>query len=146
MGDTHYWTIRNGEKWTSVWDDVVGDIHRIVDYVQAHPESMGFRKGRTQPCVDVRFKDHYVVINDAVEEAENVILQRNKRGFDCCKSVYHSFNIVLQAVLLRMHHYMGDEGLDISSDVEWDEWERGVGLVKKVFEVEEVQKPENIQD
>ena len=29
---------------------------------------------------------------------------------------------------------------------EWDEWERGVGLVKKVFEVEEVQKPENIED
>ena len=75
-----------------------------------------------------------------------MILQRNKRGFDCCKSVYHSFDIVLQAVLLRMHHYMGDEGLDISSDVGWDEWERGVGLVKKVFEVEEVQKPENIED
>ncbi|KAL1723108.1 hypothetical protein EV715DRAFT_286618 [Schizophyllum commune] len=146
MGDTHYWTIKDGEKWTSVWNDVVGDIHRIVDYVNAHPESMGFHKGRKEPSVVVRFEEDYVMINDAVEAwAENVILERNRKRSDCCKSVYRSFNPVLQAVLLRMHHHMGDEGLGISSEVGWSWWQRGVGLEQKVFEVVEVPKPEGLR-
>ncbi|KAI5834173.1 hypothetical protein K523DRAFT_394242, partial [Schizophyllum commune Tattone D] len=63
----------------------------IVDYVNAHPESMGFYKGRKEPSVVVRFEEDYVMINDAVEAwAENVILERNRKRSDCCKSVYRS--------------------------------------------------------
>ncbi|KAI5895258.1 uncharacterized protein SCHCODRAFT_02618924 [Schizophyllum commune H4-8] len=50
MDDTYYWTIEDSAKWASTWDDVVGDVHRIVDYVNAHPESMTFTKKRTGPC------------------------------------------------------------------------------------------------
>ncbi|TRM65892.1 hypothetical protein BD626DRAFT_193685 [Schizophyllum amplum] len=140
MGLTHYWTIKDNAKWRSLYDALVADIQRIVNYVEEHPEWMGYSKSDSGPFLDVSFKDGVVVINDVEEGAETVFLTREQEGFNFCKTNYCPFDVVVQAVLLRMDD-RADGAVEVASDADWDEWVNGVDLVKTIFGTDVVRRP-----
>ena len=75
MGLTHYWEIKDADKWASVYDDIVSDVRRIVDFVEERPEWMGYGK-RNATNQDFRYIESHFEQN-AVAIAGLVILFPN---------------------------------------------------------------------
>ena len=95
--------------------------------------------------------DEFIALNGDSrdgDEHESFILSRdaNSNG-SCCKTAYKPYDDVVTAVLIRAGQLLGSEYMEgcnrgeISSDGNWDEWENGRELVKKVFPSDEVVCP-----
>ncbi|KAI4522868.1 hypothetical protein K525DRAFT_255223 [Schizophyllum commune Loenen D] len=144
MGLTHYWDIKDADKWASVYDDIVADVRRIVDFVEEHPEWMGYGKrsatNQDFRCIKSHFGQNAVAIDDIDCPAETFYISRKARGFNFCKTNGLPFDVAVKAMLLRAFYHAGD-AVELGSDRHWEEWQDAVRLVKAIFDVEEVAKP-----
>ena len=78
---------------------------------------------------------------DLGEHCEDFVIYRQRKGDsdDFCKTARMPYDKVVTAILIRAAQLLGDEYMDksgrreIRSDGDWEEWDEGRQLVKKVF-------------
>jgi hypothetical protein len=108
------------------WDQIVEDAQTIID--------------RSKISVESTIKSTYILINDKDERGETFSVQKKPTKFDCCKTNYSDYDVVVTAILLRIH--MLGCNIKISSDGDWDEWTGARKLIKRIWG-EEPSKPES---
>lgn len=129
MGYTHYWYAGKAEDWAAAYPEIQLDATKIVKAAQKRGIALGNGWGDDKPVIT----EGALELNGVGDEGhETFSLSTTLRDFDFCKTARKPYDVVVTAILLRAHHHAPD-GIKISSDGYWEEWDQGRALVKELF-------------
>lgn len=128
MGWSHHWT-RPTELDREAFASAVRDIQAMHEAMVA--KTAGF-DGIGRPVLD----EEHIVFNGCqpahCEPFEIARVEFNRRGsgtvYSYCKTEHLPYDICVQAVLIILKHYLGDD-LTVSSDGNDDAWQQARDLV-----------------
>jgi len=128
MGYTHYWR-RTGkpEKWAAAWPQVVECAKKIVEAATKD----GIRIVGPDDDGGPIISDTMICLNGN-PSFETFNLMPKLRSFQCTKTEMRPDDVVVTAILLCAA-VLGEDGIRVESDGEWEEWIAGRELVNKLF-------------
>ncbi len=119
MGYTHYW---RGE--IKDWPKASRDIVRLLE-ASPVPLADGLGNGGTSPVIT----PDSITFNGLEDDShETCQLTREGTPFDCCKTAFKPYDVVVTAALV----IAASHGLRVSSDGEEKHWEAGLALARTI--------------
>ncbi|KAF2011867.1 hypothetical protein BU24DRAFT_425692 [Aaosphaeria arxii CBS 175.79] len=118
MGYTHYWTVKDYEKWISIWEFLVPDVRKIVQ--AANVELSDGSDDESLPAVIDEEKG--IDINGRGDLAhEQFHLERDTDAkMDFTKTARKPYDLVVATILIRAKVLM-KAGIVVESDGTWDD-------------------------
>ena len=125
MGYTHYFTT-NDTLDHDKFKQFSNDVQSIIDSANI-PLAYEYDAPNDKPIINhetIRF-------NGVADDGhETFLLERDNIGFEFCKTAYKPYDFIVTAVLSLAKYYFNND-IDISSDGDCSDWEKGVLLACK---------------
>lgn len=142
MGYTHYWTLRSDIP-EGLMADAVEDIAGVI---RGEGEHICYEldQGDTPPLVSeslIRFNGkgdlgHETFYFDPNKEPSNY--DEPGEVFSFCKTGMKPYDDAVTACLLLLQHHLG-EYIQVSSDGNWEDWQRGRLLAEEIIGADAVE-------
>ncbi|APA06151.1 predicted protein [Sclerotinia sclerotiorum 1980 UF-70] len=134
MGYTHYWSVNEPSKWSTIWPQLIHDANLIIKTLE-----------NTAPLLDEKddyhlpTTEHGIRINGQNYHEDFILTEHQSCGFDFCKTARKDYDIVFAIILMRAKMLAGC-AFSLSSDGDWDwdhEWQDVLGVYVKLWPDEE---------
>ena len=156
MGYTHYWTFKKPKSIKSRHAEIesryqlaMRQCQRIVKAYQSQYEK-GDDCRLSGPSAHTRVNDYLGVKFNGCRgnDHEDFVLAdhwSSNSEFNFCKTARKPYDQVVIACLITLHHYLGDNLVDIGSDGYASEWVDGLDLAKRVLRIKALSIPKTIE-
>ena len=131
MGYSHYW--RNYAQHDPVkWRAFIEDIRKLVKespvplVTSIHEDEIMINGIQGQDCEDFFIQKHFQELDPDEKKFGNHV------NFNCCKTRYYPYDLIVVAALHLYKYHLGD-AVRISSDGRAIDFDAGSQLVKKIF-------------
>jgi hypothetical protein len=159
MGYTHYWTFKAPNKIQGRQIEIENKYQLAVRQCQRIVKAYNKTKKEEDPkhpdrlsgySAHTKMNDYLgLEFNGTKELAHETFCLRDhwskNEAFNFCKTASKPYDVVVVACLITLHHYLGDELLEVSSDGDASDWQDGLKLAKEVTKIKSLKVPDSIR-